>query len=117
MESLGATLVCITPETPDNSLSTKEKNELTFEVLFDDGNQIAKSYGLVFTLSDSLKEIYKNFGIDLEATNGDGTWSLPIPATYVIRQDGTVAYHFADANYTKRLNPEEVVNVLKEIDH
>ena len=66
MQSLGANLVCITPEIPDNSLSTKEKNELTFEVLFDAGNQVAESYGLVFTLSDSLREIYKSFGIDLE---------------------------------------------------
>lgn len=106
-------MVCITPETPDNSLSTKEKNELTFEVLHDAGNKVAGSYGLVFTMSDSLKGIYKQFGIDLEATNGDGTWSLPIPATYVIKQDGTVAYHFADADYTKRLDPEEVVNTLK----
>jgi len=115
MEALGANLVCITPETPDNSLSTKEKNELTFEVLHDAGNKVAESYGLVFTLSDSLKEIYKGFGIDLEASNGDGTWSLPLPATYVIRQDGSVAYHFADADYTKRLDPEEVVKALKDI--
>jgi len=112
---MGATLICITPETPDNSLSTKEKNELTFEVLFDQGNKVAESYGLVFTLSDSLKKIYKNFGINLEASNGDGTWSLPLPATYVIRQDGTVAYHFADADYTKRLEPQEVIKALEAI--
>ena len=115
IESLGATLVCITPETPDNSLSTKEKNELSFEVLFDAGNKVAQSYGLVFTLNDSLKEIYKNFGIDLETSNGDGTWSLPIPATYVIRENRSVAYHYADADYTKRLDPDEVVTALKAL--
>jgi len=112
---MGATLVCISPETPDNSLSTKEKNELTFEVLYDAGNKVAESYGLVFTVSDSLKGIYKQFGIDLEASNGDGTWSLPVTATYVIKQDGTVAYDFADADYTKRLEPDEVVNALKKL--
>ena len=82
-------------------------------MLYDAGNKVAESYGLVFSLSDTLKEVYKNFGIDLEASNGDGTWSLPLPATYVIRQDGTVAYHFADADYTKRLDPEKVIEALK----
>lgn len=105
----------ITPETPDNSLSTREKNELTFEVLFDEGNKVAESWGLVFQLSEELRPIYKNFGIDLEKANADNTYSLPIPATYVIRKDGIVAYHFADADYTKRLEPAAVVEALKKL--
>lgn len=84
-------------------------------MLYDAGNKVAESYGLVFTLNDGLKEIYKQFGIDLESQNGDGTWSLPVPATYVIKTDGTVAYHFADADYTKRLDPDEVINALKNL--
>jgi peroxiredoxin len=115
IEALGAKLVTITPETPDNSLSTKEKNDLTFEVLFDEGNKVAKSYGLVFSLSKELRPIYSSFGIDLEKTNGDSTFTLPIPATYVIKTDGTVVYYFADADYTKRLEPAEVVKALREI--
>jgi len=115
IEAQGAKLVTITPETPDNSLSTKEKNELTFEVLFDEGNKVAESYGLVFELSEKLRPIYSKFGIDLEKSNGDSTFRLPIPATYVIKTDNTVAYHFADADHTKRLEPAEVVRVLKEL--
>jgi peroxiredoxin len=107
--------VTITPETPDNSLSTKEKNELTFEVFFDEGNKVAESYGLVFALSEELRPIYSRLGIDLEKSNGDSTFTLPIPATYVIKTDGTVAYYFADVDYTKRLEPAEVVKALREI--
>lgn len=84
-------------------------------MLFDQGNKVAESYGLVFTLSEKLRPIYNRFGINLEATNGDDTFTLPIPATYVIRQDGTVAFHFADADYTKRLEPAEVVKALKSL--
>lgn len=105
----------ITPETPDNSLSTREKNELAFDVLFDEGNKVAERYGLVFTLSEELRPIYAQFGIDLEKANGDSTFTLPIPATYVVASDGTIAYHFADADYTKRLEPDEVVKALKAL--
>lgn len=105
----------ITPETPENFLSTREKNKLTFEVLFDQGNKVAESYGLVFTLGEELRPIYAGFGIDLEKSNGNSTFTLPIPATYVIKTDGIVAYYFADADYTKRMEPDEVVRVLRGI--
>lgn len=108
----GATLVAISPETPDASLSTKEKNELTFEVLSDRGNEVAKKFGLVFTLPESLRPIYNNFGIDISAHNGDSTFELPLPATYVVAADGTIVYSFANADYTQRLDPAEIVIAL-----
>ncbi|MDJ1183955.1 peroxiredoxin-like family protein [Roseofilum casamattae] len=107
-----ATLVTISPQTPDNSLSTSEKNELTFEVLSDVGNQVARSYGLVFALPESLRPLYQNFGLDIPAHNGDDTFELPIPATYVIAPDGKVALGFVDADYTKRLDPSEILAAL-----
>ena len=108
----GATLVAISPETPDTSLSTKEKNELTFEVLSDRDNEVAKKFGLVFTLPESLRPIYNNFGIDISAHNGDSTFELPLPATYVVAADGTIVYSFANADYTQRLDPAEIVIAL-----
>lgn len=113
IEELGAKLVAISPETPDHSLSTREKNELAFDVLYDKGNVVAETYGLVFKLSEELRPIYEKFGIDVPEFNGDDTFRLPIPATYVIRQDGKVLYAFADADYTKRLEPSTVVEALK----
>ena len=113
IEAKGATLVAISPETPDNSLSTQEKNELSFEVLSDRGNILAKQLGLVFTLPESLRPIYSNFGIDISAYNGDSTFELPLPATYVVAADGTVIYRFASGDYTERLDPAEIIKVLK----
>ncbi|NET45029.1 peroxiredoxin-like family protein [Okeania sp. SIO2B3] len=109
---LGAKLIAISPETPDNSLSTTEKNELTFEVLSDSGNQVAKEFGLVFQLPEELRPIYQSFGVDLPAYNGDESFELPIPATYVIASDGTIIHAFVNPDYTQRLDPEEIINVL-----
>lgn len=115
IESLGAKLIAVSPETPDNSLSTREKNELAFDVLYDKGNGVAEGYGLVFTLSEKLRPIYAKFGIDVPGFNGDDTFKLPVPATFVIGQDGVIAYAFADADYTKRLEPAEIVKALKAL--
>ncbi|MGK7910889.1 MAG: peroxiredoxin-like family protein [Synechococcus sp.] len=115
ISAAGATLVAISPQTPDNSLSTVEKNELTFEVLSDVGNRVARDYGLVFQLPENLRPIYTGFGIDLPAHNGDETFELPIAATYVIATDGTVAHAFVDADYTKRLDPADIAAALRAL--
>ncbi|MDC0336547.1 AhpC/TSA family protein, partial [Pseudodesulfovibrio sp.] len=75
----------------------------------------AQQYGLVFTLSEELRPIYAKFGIDVPASNGDDTFKLPVPATYVIGQNGKVAHAFVEADYTKRLNPEDIITALKEL--
>lgn len=115
IEGLGAKLVAVSPETPDKSLSTREKNELAFDVLYDKGNSIAESYGLVFTLSEKLRPIYDKFGIDVPGYNGDETFRLPLPATFVIGKDGTVLFDFVDADYTKRLEPDAIIAALKKV--
>lgn len=101
----GATLVAVSPQTPDSSLSTAEKLELAFPVLSDQGNRVAEAFGLVFTLPEALRQVYAGFGIDLPSANGDDTFRLPVPATYVLRRDGTVAWRFADADYTNERSP------------
>ena len=116
IEALGARLVAITPETPDNALSTQEKNEIGFDVLSDGGNRVASAFGLTFRLPDEVNDIYKGFGIDLEASNGEGSQTLPVPATFVIGKGGTVLKAFVDADYTQRLEPDEIVAALKEAD-
>jgi peroxiredoxin len=113
IEARGASLVAISPETPDSSLATQEKNELSFEVLSDRGNLLAKQFGLVFTLPEALRPIYANFGIDIPAHNGDATFELPLPATYIVATDGTIDYSFAHGDYTQRLNPAEIIKQLR----
>ncbi len=112
----GATLVAISPELPDKSLGTKDANELGYQVLSDEGNRVANRYGVVFTLDPALRDVYRGFGIDLPEANGDGSWTLPLAATYVIGTDGEIKWAFVDADYTKRAEPSEVVAALHAID-
>lgn len=115
IKSLGATLVAISPQVPEKSLATAEENKVSFEVLSDVGNKVARQFGLVFTLPERLRRLYKKFGADVAAANGDESYELPLAATYVIGVDGIIRYAFVDTDYTKRLEPEEVVRVLKKI--
>ncbi|MGH1439036.1 MAG: peroxiredoxin-like family protein [Cellvibrionaceae bacterium] len=113
IKDTGANLIAITPELPDNSLSTVEKNELGFTVLSDVDSKYARSIDLVFTLPEELRPIYESFGIHIEAHNGSGQFDLPLAATYVVAQDGTIINAFVDADYTKRQEPNVAVEALK----
>lgn len=115
IKKLGASLIAISPDTPDNSLTTSEKNSLTFEVLSDNGNRVARQFGIVFQLPEKLRPIYAEFGIDIRKSTGEDSFELPIPATYVIDKDLTIRMAFADADYTKRLDPEDVIEKLEEM--
>ena len=115
IKELGASLVAVSPQTPDNSVSTAEKMKLTFEVLSDVGNHVARQFGLVFVLPEELRPIYAGFGIDIPAANGDDTFELPIPATYVIDRDRKIRMAFVDADYTQRVDPEIVLSALKQL--
>lgn len=114
-EAAGAQLVAISPELPDHSLSVTEKHELAYPVLSDVGNTVAKAFGLVFVLAEALRPIYLNFGLDIPANNGDNSYELPFPATFVIDRDRTIRYSFADADYTKRAEPSEVLSAVQAL--
>lgn len=115
IKSLGATLVAISPQTPDSTLSTVEKSKLEYTVLSDVGNSVAKKFGIVFSLSEDLKSVYKEFGIDLAKSNGVNEWELPLSATYVVKKDGIIAYSFLDVDYKKRADTAEILKILKEL--
>jgi peroxiredoxin len=115
IEAVGASLIAVSPMTPDNSLSVAEKHDLGFQVLSDAGNGVARAYGLVFRVDDALNELYLKMGIDLEASNGEMSHELPIPATYVIGPDGTVLLGYADPDYTRRLAIDEILAALTAI--
>jgi peroxiredoxin len=113
IEAAGASLVAISPEKPDDTLSTTEKNALSFEVLSDVGQKAGRAFGLVYEFGDELKSAYKQFGIDIPGKNGAEEWALPISATYVIDRDGTIIYAYTDADYRDRADPADVLKVLK----
>ncbi len=112
IQAKGAELIAITPESPDNSLSTTEKNELTFEVLTDKDNKIANSLNLAYQLPEELNVLYKNFGIDLKESQGNTEKTLPIAATYVVEASGKVTYHFLKEDYKLRADTSDILNAI-----
>jgi peroxiredoxin len=112
---LGASLVAISPQLPDGSLSSAETNELTFSVLSDVGNKVAQSFGLVYALPQELRAAMRSNNKALPHLNGDDTWELPVPATYVIAADGRVALAYIEVDYRKRLEPDAILSALKRL--
>ena len=101
--------MAITPELPDTTLSTSEKNELKFKVLSDVGNKFAHELGIVFQQPDEMRPVFKQIGHDLKARNGDDSFAVPVPATLLVDKTGVVRNLYLDADYTKRLEPEVAV--------
>tara|TARA_R110002073_G_scaffold331253_2_gene515918 strand:+ start:1625 stop:2263 length:639 start_codon:yes stop_codon:yes gene_type:complete len=112
IEAKGAKLIAISPETPNNSLTTTEKNMLEFDVLSDKDNELVKAMNLVFKLPDSLQELYKKFGINLDTNQGNLNQELPIAATYIIDTNGVISYHFLEEDYKLRADPKEILSKL-----
>jgi peroxiredoxin len=117
IRNLGAQLVAISPELPDNSMSLVEKYSLKYEILSDIENKVAREFGLTFCIEDELQAVYKNLGVDLVASQGNKNYELPVPATYVIGSNGIVILSYVDVDYTKRLEPEEVISILRELNN
>lgn len=115
LRALGAHLIAVSPETPDNSLSTQEKNALTFTVLTDAGSKVAGAYRLAFRLSPELQALYETRGRDLAEWNG-GDWTLPVPGTFVIGKDRRVALAFVDADYRTRLEPSTAIDAVRKLE-
>jgi len=104
-QAKGVSLVAISPELPNTSLSTSEKHALKFPVLSDVGNKYAKQLGIVFQQPDTLRPIFDKFGHDLKMRNGDDSFAVPIPATLLVDKNGVVRNTYIEADYTKRLEP------------
>jgi len=108
-----AQLIAISPQLPDETLSTKQKNELDFDVLSDVCNKVAEQFGLLFTLDERIQALYTQFGIDFEHYYGDKSFKLPLPATYVINQEGVITYAFLNEDYTLRAEPIDIMAALE----
>lgn len=115
MKELGATLIAISPEKPDHGIISAEKNKLTFPVLSDYGNRVARQFGIVFQIGQELKEFSKNvFKNDLALRNGEDSYELPVPATYVIDAEGVIRFAHVDVDYmTGRAEPQAIISALE----
>lgn len=115
LRALGASLVAVSPQLPEHSLSIIQKNQLSFDILRDAGNAYTAALGLRFALPAPLQPIYRSFGIDLPACNGDPAWTLPMPARLVIDREGIVRAVDADPDYTVRPEPEKTLEDVKKL--
>jgi len=113
--TLGAKLVAISPQLPDGSLSTAEVNKLSFDVLSDVGNHVARSFGLVYSLPDELRAALTSNNKALPGINGDDSWELPLPATYVVAPDHKIALAEIELDYRERLEPDAIVAALRTL--
>ena len=110
---LGATLLAISPQTPDHSMRTAEDNQFTFTVLSDSNLDVANGFELAFTLPPELVSFYGSVGTDIPVLNGNGLWVLPVPATYVIDEEGRIRFAHIEEDIRKRAEPADVLRVIE----
>lgn len=113
IKSRGAELIAISPQTPDESLSIKEKNQLDFEVLSDNGNLVAQLYTTVFKNGEAPLQEMSKLGFDFDSFYGNDSKEIPVPAVFIIEQDGTISFSKTEGgDYRNRLDASDLINSL-----
>ncbi|MDI5973892.1 peroxiredoxin-like family protein [Streptomyces sp. SL13] len=112
LDARGVALVAVSPQKPDESLSLAEKHALTYAVVSDPGNRIARQLGIVFTLGRGAREAQAKLGLDLAAVNADGTAELPLATTVLVDTDGTIRWIDVHPDYTTRSEPAEILEAV-----
>jgi peroxiredoxin len=113
IEQAGAALVAISPQTVKQSFFMHDQHKLRFPLLSDAGNKVARQFGVTYRVPEPQEAVYRRAFVNLPFTNGDDSWELPIPATYILARDGTVVYASANEDYTERPEPSEIVETLR----
>lgn len=115
IKDAGALLIAISPQTPDESLNMKEKNELQFEVLSDNGNIIAKQFTTTHANPEKSQVTMTELGYDYDSYYCDEDSELPVPATFIIEQDGIVSFAKSEGgDYRNRVEPSEIIDALNK---
>ncbi|MBL9141249.1 MAG: AhpC/TSA family protein [Phycisphaerae bacterium] len=115
LRAAGGTFVAITPETPENAAATREKAKGDYVVLCDSTQEASKAFKVHFVVDAATKAKYETFGLNVGEANASGTWELPAPATYIIDRDGVIRWVYADWDYKKRADPDDVIAAMKAI--
>lgn len=111
--SAGASLFAVSPQTEKQAFFMREQHKLTFPILVDAHNSLARRFELVYRVAEEQQALYRATFVNLPFTNGDSSWELPIPATYILEPDGTILFAAADEDYTHRPEPLEVLSALE----
>lgn len=118
ISDLGARILAISPQGVKQAKEMAEKHNLTFDLLSDRGNSVARAFGVVFHLQDEIQNVYDDLGLDLPVWNADDSFDLPVPATFVVDTKAVIRMAFVDPDYTRRLDPTEIIRTLRTIaDH
>jgi len=115
IDALGGTLVAISPQLEHHNHSIRQEQGITYHVLSDPGNEIAKAFGVAFELPPDLRMLQRSLGLDLQQFNGDDSWVLPMPATFVVGQDGAIVYAATSPDPTMRPDPALAVRALRQL--
>ena len=114
LEQAGAILAAISPQTVKQSFFMRDQHKLRFPLLSDTDNKVARQFGLTYRVPAAQEAIYRRAFVNLPFTNGDDSWELPLPATFILDRDGTILYASANEDYTERPEPSDVIRVLQE---
>jgi peroxiredoxin len=112
IEETEASLVAISPQTVKQSFFMHDQHKIRFPLLSDAGNKVARQFRLTYRVPQAQEAVYRRAFVNLPFANGDESWELPIPATYIVGRDGTIVYASANEDYTERPEPSEIVNLL-----
>ncbi len=115
IKNIGGSLIAISPQTPDNSLTIKEKNDLSYEVVSDLKGLTAAKYNVLFDVPPEVKEVYDKFGLDISEYNGGGNWLIPVPSTFMIDETSRIRFSYVNPNYMQRLEPEDLLTALRNL--
>jgi peroxiredoxin len=113
IEQAGATLVAVSPQTVKQAFFMHDQHKLRFPLLSDADNQVARKFGLTYRVPDAQEAVYRKAFVNLPFTNGDDSWEVPIPASYIVDREGTIRYASANEDYTERPEPDDLVRALR----
>lgn len=108
-------MLAVSPQLVEHNKAMKDDKNLSFDILSDPGNCIAEQYGIKYKMPDDLIALYKQFRLMVNEHNGDESWTLPMPARYIIDQEGLIRYADVNPDYTKRPEPKETLSALEKI--
>jgi len=115
IQALGGQLIAVSPQSPDNTLSQIEKEELTFQVLSDPHGLVAAIYNILYDVPDYLQDIMRGIGMDLAEYNSTSQWVLPIPSTFMIDESGIIRSAYVNPDFMQRMNPEDILYELRKL--
>ena len=112
LDRRGITLIAVSPQKPDGSLTVAETNNLKFAVLSDPGNQLAAGLGVLNEPTPEARAAQENLGMNLAETNADGTWVLPMPTVVLVDKSGVIRWLDVHPDYGTRTEPADILHAV-----